>query len=136
MTGLVSEKRMKALLLLKEEMGVEQFAKRMWDHAVAIKFAHHFLAGLVKLGYVERKEEKDTEIYRVTGEGTEAVVRAMCAYCGARHWKQKLMSIACRTCENEHWACQRCSAEKVVVIGEFPRYRPALKGCPKKEGGS
>lgn len=133
-SGIVSNKRMKALGLLKEELAIDQFAKLMWGREVAVKFAHHFLDGLVKLGFVEKKEARNTEFYRVTGEGTEALVRAKCGYCEAKRGKYKLASVACRVCDKEHWTCQKCSQRMIIVVGDFPRYRPALKECPKAKG--
>ena len=90
-------------------------------------------AGESKLGYIEKKEERGTEFYKVTESGIGEFQRTRCGYCGVSRWKLKVSSVDCRICGKDHWICQRCSRENVIVVGEFPKYRPALRGCPKEK---
>jgi len=128
----VTEKRVKAIgILKKEEMELPRFTKLMWGHEMAPKFARHFLTGLVKLGYVERKKVGEAEVYKSTGEGESVLASSQCGYCESKRMKVKLSLIGCRECGRDHWSCQKCSIRKVVVVGDFPKYRPALRECPR-----
>lgn len=129
----MSAKRVKALGLLRQELAIEDFVSKMWGAAVAIKFAKHFLGGLLRLGYIEKKEERGTEFYKVTESGIGEFEKTRCGYCGVSRWKLKVSPVDCRICGKDHWTCQRCSKAHVVVVGEFPKYRPALRGCPKEK---
>lgn len=130
----VTEKRASALNILREgEMAVENFAKRMWRNPVAPKFARHFLDGLVKLGYVALREEGKEAHFKVTDEGQEILTVWQCNYCGAAKWKRKvkLLWMPCRKCGKDHRACPKCTKQALVVDGEFPKYKPVLRECPK-----
>jgi|SRR5579871_626293 len=133
MKTLISAKRVKALGLLREELAIEDFVSKMWGAAVALKFAKHFLGGLLKLGYVEKKDGKGTEFYKVTEAGIGEFEKTRCGYCGVSRWKLKVAPVDCRICGKDHWTCQKCSKANVVVVGEFPKYRPALRACPKEK---
>jgi predicted transcriptional regulator len=132
MKSAISGKRADALFILKDgEMELGQFATRMWKHAVTLGFARKFLGGMVKLGYLERKENGKAEVYKVTGEGEGVAIQTRCGYCKISREKTKLVENMCGTCGSFHWACTKCLRKEIKVVGEFPRYRPALKECPK-----
>lgn len=132
MKSAISWKRADALVILKDgEMELGQFATRMWKHAVTLGFARKFLVGMVKLGYLERKESGKAELYKVTGEGQGIANQVRCGYCLISRKKTKLVENTCGTCGGIHWACTKCVRKEIKVVGEFPRYRPALRGCPK-----
>lgn len=133
MNSLISGKRVKALGILREELAIEDFVSKMWGASVALKFAKHFLGGLLKLGYVEKKDWKGTEFYKVTESGIGEFQKTRCGYCGVSRWKVKVSPVGCRICGKDHWTCAKCSRENVVVVGEFPKYRPALRACPKEK---
>lgn len=133
----MTERRAAALEILGASDGLspEIFARKMWAGMVPPNFGAYFLSGMITLGLVEKRGRAGAEVYGVTHEGKDLLTSApwRCGYCGASKWKMgvSLMTSACSVCGSEHLVCTNCTKTLVVAAGEFPRYRAALKECPR-----